>query len=211
MDKMASRLQTEGPAPEHPRTVLLAPSWGQSAIFHVYGGKIIEVLLKTGYHVIVRPHPQSFKSETELMDKLMAQYPESDQLEWNRDTDNFDVLRRSDILISDFSGVIFEFCLIYDKPVIYTDPKFDVSMYDAWWLDTPLWTLSALPRLGAELTEENMQDLKSLVDTCLEDPRYAEGRRQVKEETWCYAGEGAVRAADYLVSKYEELTSNKRG
>lgn len=211
MDKMASRLAVEGPGPEHPRTVLLAPSWGQSAIFSVYGGKIIDVLLKTGYHVIVRPHPQSFKSETELMEKLMAQYPESDQLEWNRDTDNFDVLRRSDILISDFSGVIFEFCLIYDKPVIYTDPKFDVSMYDAWWLDTPLWTISALPRLGTELTQENMEDLKSLVDACLEDPRFAEGRRQVKEETWCHTGEGAVRAADYLIAKYEELTSDKRG
>lgn len=211
MDKMAQRLAAVGEAEAHERTVLLAPSWGQSAIFNVYGGKIIDVLLKTGYHVIVRPHPQSFKSETELMEKLMAQYPESDQLEWNRDTDNFEVLRRSDILISDFSGVIFEFCLIYDKPVIYTDPKFDVSMYDAWWLDTPLWTISALPRLGEQLTADNMEDLKSVIDSCLEDPRYAEGRRQVKEETWCHSGEGAKRVADYLENKLEELTSNKKG
>ena len=211
MDKMAQRLAAVGEAEAHERTVLLAPSWGQSAIFNVYGGKIIDVLLKTGYHVIVRPHPQSFKSETELMEKLMAQYPESDQLEWNRDTDNFEVLRRSDILISDFSGVIFEFCLIYDKPVIYTDPKFDVSMYDAWWLDTPLWTISALPRLGEQLTADNMEDLKSVIDSCLEDPRYAEGRRQVKEETWCHSGEGAKRVADYLENNLEELTSNKKG
>ena len=190
---------------------MLAPSWGQSAILSVYGGKIIDVLLKTGYHVIVRPHPQSFKSETELMDKLMKEYPESDQLEWNRDTDNFEVLRRSDILISDFSGVVFEFCLIYDKPVIYTDPKFNVSMYDAWWLDTPLWTISALPRLGTQLTEKNMENLKELVDTCLEDPRYVEDRSQVKAETWEHAGEGAARVADYLISKYEELNAAERG
>ena len=211
MDKMAQRLETADPVPEHPRTVLLAPSWGKSALFSVYGGKIIDVLLKTGYHVIVRPHPQSFKSETEMMEKLMAQYPESDQLEWNRDTDNFEVLRRSDILISDFSGVIFEFCQIYDKPVIYTDPKFDLSMYDAWWLERPLWTTTALPRLGTQLTPENMTDLKSLIDECLEDPRFEEGRRQVKEETWAYPGEGAKRAADYLIAKYDELMGNKRG
>ena len=209
MDEMAARLEKEGPAPEHPRTVLLAPSWGQSAIFNVYGGKILDVLLKTGYHVIVRPHPQSFTSEKELLDKLMAEYPESDQLEWNRDTDNFDVLRRSDILISDFSGVIFDFTLIYDKPVIYTDPQFDVSLYDAWWLDTPLWTTSALPRLGAQLTEENMQNLKDLIDTCITDPKYAEGRKQVKEETWVHSGEGAERTATYLISKYEELTAKE--
>ena len=209
MDEMAARFNRVGAAPDHPRTVLLAPSWGQSAIFSVYGGKIIDVLLKTGYHVIVRPHPQSFKSETDMMEKLMQEYPESDQLEWNRDTDNFEVLRRSDILISDFSGVIFEFSLIYDKPVIYTDPKFDLSLYDAWWLDTPLWTTSALPRLGCELTAENMNHLKDLIDSCLSDPRYANGRHSVKAETWVYPGEGAQRTADYLINKYEELTRPK--
>lgn len=127
MDEMAIRLQKEGPAEDHPRTVLLAPTWGPSAIFQIHGGKIIDKLLATGYHVIIRPHPQSFTSEKEMLDKLMAQYPESEQLEWNRDTDNFNVLRRSDILISDFSGVVFDFSLIYDKPVIYTDPNFDLS------------------------------------------------------------------------------------
>lgn len=209
MDEMAARLDRAGPAPEHPRTVLLAPSWGSSAILSVYGGQIIDVLLKTGYHVIVRPHPQSFKSETEIINRLMEQYPNSEQLEWNRDTDNFEVLHRSDILISDFSGVIFDFTLVYDKPVIYTDPKFDVSLYDAWWLDTPLWTISALPRLGQQLTADNMEHLKELIDTCLSDAQYAEGRRQVKEETWAYAGEGAVRTADYLLKKYEELTKTE--
>ena len=209
MDEMARRLEREGPAPEHPRTVLLAPSWGKSALFGVYGGRIIELLLKTGYHIIVRPHPQSFTSEKELMEELMAQYPESEQLEWNRDGDNFNVLRRSDLLISDFSGVIFDFTLVYDKPVIYTDPQFDLSLYDAWWLNTPLWTESALPRLGEKLTEENMRDLKGLIDACLEDPRYEEGRRSVKAETWAHVGEGAVRAADYLIETQKELREGK--
>ena len=206
MDEMAARLQSAPPVPPHERTVLLAPSWGPSAIFSVYGGKIIEKLLQTGYHVIVRPHPQSFTSEKALMEQLMAQYPNSAQLEWNRDNDNFDVLHRSDILISDFSGVIFDFSLVYDKPVIYTDPRIDVSVYDAWWLDRPLWTMSALPRLGEELNESNMESLKDLIDACLSDPRYAEGRQQVKEETWANCGGGAVAAVEYLLGKLNELS-----
>ncbi len=205
MDEMAARRKNEGEAPEHPRTVLLAPSWGKSALFGVYGGKIIEALLATGYHVIVRPHPQSFQSEKEMMDKLMSEYPASEQLEWNRDRDNFDVLRRSDILVSDFSGVIFDFTLVWDKPVIYTDPDFDLAPYDAWWMDRPIWTVSALPRLGEVLTKEGIRDMKPLIDRCLEDPRYAAGRQEVREETWAFRGEGALRAADYLVNKYDEL------
>ena len=206
MDEMAARLAVAGPAPEHERTILLAPTWGPSAIFSIHGGQIIDTLLKTGYHIIIRPHPQSFSSEKEMLEKLMKEYPESDRLEWNRDTYNFEVLRRSDLLISDFSGVVFDFSLIYDKPVIYTDPNFNLAPYDAWFLDYPLWTLSALPRIGRELKPENMANIKELIDSCIEDSRYAEGRREVREETWAFAGEGAVRTAEYLISKYEELT-----
>ena len=74
MDEMAKRFQSVGAIGEHPRTVLLAPSWGKSSLLNIYGKKIIDVLLQTGYHIIIRPHPQSFKSEIELMDKLMAEY-----------------------------------------------------------------------------------------------------------------------------------------
>lgn len=210
MDEMVKRLVEAGPVEEHKRTVLLAPSWGKEALFSRYGGKLIDELIKTGYHIIVRPHPQSFASETDMIEKLMKDYPESEDLEWNRDTDNFDVLRRSDILVSDFSGVIYDFTLVYDKPVIYTEPKFDLSMYDASWLEDQghrLWVYGALPRLGAQLTDDKMGSLKELIDRCIDDPKYAESRRSVKEETWLNYGQGAKVAADYLIEKYEELTA----
>ena len=205
MDEMVARLKTAPALEEHPRTVLLAPSWGPSAIFSKFGGDIIQELLNTGYHVIVRPHPQSFASEAEMLDKIMKQYPESDQLEWNRDVDNFDVLRRSDILISDFSGVVFDFSLVYDKPVIYADTSFDRAPYDAWWMDDELWTLETLPRIGMMLEENSITRIKEHIAECIEDPRFAAGRDQARTETWEHIGEGAVRTVDWLVAKHDEL------
>lgn len=211
MDEMVARLQADMQTTESERTVLLAPSWGESAIFQKYGERIIEILLETGYHIIIRPHPQSFTSEKELLDRLMQKYPESDRIEWNRDNDNFGVLKRADILISDFSGVIFDFSLVYDKPVIYADTEFDKSPYDAWWLETPYWTFTALPRIGQKLTVDNMDTLKEMMDTCLMDPKYAEGRREVRSETWEYKGEGAKRVVDFCLKKYQELNTAGEG
>ena len=139
----------------------------------------------------------------------MAEFPDNDQLEWNRDTDNFDALNRSDILISDFSGVIFDFSLVFDKPVICADTEFDASPYDAWWLKRLPWGLSVIPRLGAKLTKENRKDLKKMIDDCLEDQSFTESRHQVRDEAWAYQGEGATRMADYLTAKYEELTKKE--
>ena len=136
----------------------------------------------------------------------MAEYPESGQLEWNRDQDNFEVLCRADLLISDFSGVVFDFALVYDKPVIYTDPAVDLSVYDAWWLKKPLWTTTALPRLGLELSENNLAGLGGLIDQALEDPLFAVGREEVRQECWIYPSEGAIRSVDFLAEKIDEIT-----
>lgn len=209
MDEMAKRLADSPQVKQDGKTVLLAPSWGKSAIFSRYGGKIIDILLETDYHIIVRPHPQSFKSEKDMIDELMAKYPNSDRLEWNRDTDNFEVLKKSDILISDFSGVLFDFSLIYDKPVIYTDTDFDNSPYDSCWLDTPFWTFTALPKIGEQLTSDKLNQLPELITKCLTEPKYAEGRKAVRDETWCCRGEGTMRAVDYIIDKYNTLIKSE--
>ena len=206
MDEMVRRLESCPALPPHPRTVLVAPTWGASSIFNKYGTAFIDALIHTGYRIILRPHPQSFTADRELMDTLMSAYPDSDQLEWNRDPDNFEVLRRSDIMISDYSGVIFDFALVFDKPVICADTEMSVDPLDAWWLGEPLWTISALPRIGPRLTADQIGNLKALIDSALDDPSYTESRHEVRRETWAYPGEGAVRTADYLIAKYEELT-----
>ncbi len=207
MDAMKARLERAEPLGAHPTTVLLAPSWGPSAILSRYGARIIEALLNTGYRIIVRPHPQSFASEAALLDGLMRQFPESDRLEWNRDADNFEALRRSDVLISDFSGVIFDFALVFDKPVLYADTSFDRSPYDACWLKEELWTFATLPKIGEPLTEQSLDRLKERIDAVLSEPERRQARDAARAETWAYPGEAAVRTVDYLT---ETLQAQKQ-
>ena len=206
MDEMVRRLANCPELPSHPRTVLVAPTWGASSIFSKYGTAFIDALIRTGYHIILRPHPQSFTADKDLMDSLTAAYPDSDQLEWNRDPDNFEVLRRSDIMISDYSGVIFDFAFVFDKPVICAETEMNVDPLDAWWLGEPLWAVTALPRIGPRLTADRLGDLKVLIDAAIDDPSYTASRHEARNETWMYPGEGAARVADYLLAKYEKLT-----
>ena len=196
----------EDGASSNSKTILLAPSWGKSAILATYGGDIIDALLKTGYHVVIRPHPQSMKSEADMMRRLMADYPESDQLEWNFDNDNFNVLARSDLLISDFSGVVFDFALVFDRPIIYTEPSYDKDPYDACWLEDELWTFKVLPRIGQQLNMDDLENMKEVIDTCLSNPELQRGRNEARDECWGCRGKSAQATVDYLVAKQAELT-----
>ena len=206
MDELHKRCKITPRVTSDTVTVLLAPSWGINSIFNRYGTKVIDALLETGYHVIIRPHPQSFTSEKDLLDKLMSQYPDSEQLEWNSDNDNFDVLNRSDILISDFSGVIFDFSLVFDKPILYTDTEYDKAPYDACWLEDEMWTFKTLHKIGQKLTEDNIPHIKELIDSCLQDTKFTQAREEARNETWQNIDEATVRTVDYLIAKQKELT-----
>ncbi len=136
---------------EGDKTVLLAPSWGASSILNRFGADFIQSLIDTGYNIIVRPHPQTKTADAELLAELTEKFPNGEKFSWNFDNDNFDVLNRADVLISDFSGVVFDYALIFDKPIIYADTAFDAAPYDAAWLDEPIWGIEILSELGIKL------------------------------------------------------------
>lgn len=209
LDDMVLRLNRSPEPATHPRTVLVAPTWGESSLLNRFGSALIDPLLESGYHIIIRPHPQSFSAEKDRMEELMRKYPSSSRLEWNRDAHNYEVLRRSDIMISDYSGVILDFAFVFDKPVICADTEMDTRLLDAWWLGKPLWVVTALPKIGPMLTQENLPSIKGMIDSAIEDVSYARSRHEARDETWTCRGEGARRVADYLIRKYDKIRKNE--
>ncbi|MCQ2530837.1 MAG: CDP-glycerol glycerophosphotransferase family protein [Lachnospiraceae bacterium] len=187
------------------KIILLAPSWGESSILNKYGANLIQKLVETGYKIVIRPHPQSKISDPEMLDSLQKQFPNSERLEWNFDNDNFDILSRSDLMISDFSGVMYDYTFIFDRPLIYTEIDCDISQYDAAWVDYVMWPLAMPPVLGHELKESDFDNLKQVIDETLASEVYAAGRKAAVAEGWEYQGEAAKRTVDYLIQKYNQL------
>ena len=214
LDDLAEKLAKAGEyrREDGKKTVLLAPSWGESSIFNRYGERMIQSLIQTGNHIIIRPHPQSMESEKEMIDRLRAAFPDGDGLEWNFDNDNFDVLRRSDILISDYSGVVFDFALVFDRPVIYADVSFDKGVYDAWWLEEEMWNFEILPKIGVPLTEEKIGEIGKVIEDALEAPELKAGRELARQQAWVNPGKSVEAIADYLIRTRDRLNqSDKNG
>lgn len=210
LDALAERLAREGTVTKDTTTVLLAPSWGSAAILSVYGERIIEALVATGFEVIIRPHPQSMVSEREMIDALMARFPEGERLSWNFDNDNFDALNRADVMISDFSGVVFDYALVFDKPIIYTESRFDADPYDASWLDEPLWKFSVYPTLGIPLAEGQFPRMREVIEQAIADEGLRAGRERAREQVWVHRGDSARLTVDYLVQAHEALERGER-
>ena len=196
----------EIPAEEnHPFTVLVSPSWGDVGLLKKYGEKLLDPLSKTGWRIIVRPHPQSKKSETEMLERLTARYKDNPNIVWDYERQNIFSLKKSDIMISDFSGIIFDYTFLCDKPVMYVNAGMDLRPYDAYDLDgKELWQYSVLRKFGTELKEEQFANIKEVIQSVSDSKELEEARHAAKAEAWMHEGEAGKNIVDFMVSKVEK-------
>ncbi|MBQ2314432.1 MAG: CDP-glycerol glycerophosphotransferase family protein [Treponema sp.] len=210
LDVMKSRLLACRPPAELSNgsvTVLLAPSWGKDAILSKYGERIIEALLATGFTIIIRPHPQSLSSEKNIIEPLQKKYLDSENLHWNYDNDNFNVLNTCSIMITDFSGIILDYALVFGKPLIYADTVLDLSPYDACWFDEPVWRLKILPEIGLKLNEADFPRMKQIIERSLSDETFKKNRERISDEAWQNKGKAAEVVVDYLIGKSAKIVA----
>lgn len=149
LDTMVTRLAT-AQKPEHD-TILVAPTWGKNGLLTRTGSLIPKMLAQAGYKVILRPHPQSFISDKPLMDQLTQELAGIDAIEWDRNPDGFASLSRAQLMISDVSGVIFDFAFNFLRPVISVGAGPMKEGFEAWEIPHEAWEMQALDSLGKRI------------------------------------------------------------
>lgn len=186
------------------RTVLIAPSWGINGLLTRFGDKLIDAILENDFYCIVRPHPQSLIVEKELIEKLKDKYKDNKNLEWDFDVDNILSLSRADVMLSDFSGVIFDYAFLFEKPAIIPSFTFDKRGTDAIELKDETWTLKTLPKISVSLDENNFSEIANIVSETINNETIKENILKVKEEAYMYRGEAGKRGALILRDMLKE-------
>jgi hypothetical protein len=199
LDVYAQKIKEIPKEDPHPFTVLISPSWGTSALLSRFGKKLLDPLVDTGWRIIVRPHPQSKKSEKEMLDNLASYYDKAANLEWDYARENIFSLAKSDIMISDFSGVIFDFVFLRDKPVMYVKQGMDLRPYDADDLDHELWQFTILQEIGIELKENDFGSIKKIISDISDSVSLKQTRLKAKETAWQYPGEAGKRITEFMI------------
>ena len=187
------------------RTVLIAPSWGMNGLLKRFGEKLIDPILDSGYHVIVRPHPQSLIVEKDMIEKLKNKYKDNSNLEWDFNRDNIHSLSKADVMLSDFSGVIFDYAFLFNKPTIIPSFTFDKRGYDAIELKGETWTFKTLPDISVSIDENNFSNISSIIEDTINNNELKENILRVKNEAYMYRGQAGVRGANILKSYLETI------
>ena len=194
------------PAEEnHEFTVLVSPSWGKSALLGLYGEKLLDPLVKSGMKIIVRPHPQSRISEKDMLDRLHERYKDAKNLSWDNERDNIYSLKKADIMISDFSGIVYDYTFLCDKPVMYANAEMDLLPYDIYDTGHEPWAVTTLQKIGIPIKEEDFSNIAEVIKNASDSPELAKLRAHYKAEAWQHIGKAGKLTADYMISTMEKI------
>jgi len=199
LDRNNEKLKGLPEEENHPFTILVSPSWGASGLLKVYGERLLDPLIKTGWRIIIRPHPQSVISEKALLDRLTGRYKDNFNIEWDYHHENIYSLSKSDIMISDFSGIIYDYIFLFDKPVLLSLNTMDLRPYDAHNLPEEPSYFRISKKVGIELCEMNFSSLKEIIIDSLHNEELKENRLEAKRIMWQCQGEASKRIVDFMV------------
>ena len=135
---------------ENEVTVLLAPSWGKKGFLNYYDIDFIELLANKQFNLIIRPHPQSWKVEKEMLQNIKKKLDKYKNIIWDLNPDNSGSLQAADILISDVSAIRYDFALVCQKPFITLPipiPKEALAEYEIADMEKP-WVEDAFREIG---------------------------------------------------------------
>ncbi|MDR2842972.1 MAG: CDP-glycerol glycerophosphotransferase family protein [Spirochaetaceae bacterium] len=212
LDVYEQKMQAFPKEDNHIFTVLVSPSWGASSLLCKFGEKLLDPLVKTGWRIIVRPHPQSKKSEPAVLEKLATKY--KDNLQWDYERESLASFTKSDIMLSDFSGIIYDYIFLCNKPVMYVNQNIDMRPYDADDLGddaiSTLWQFSVLKTVGIELKEESFENIDQVITDAVSSGTLKTARNKAKEDAWQYSGEAGKRIADFMIQKNEACLQDKK-
>ena len=198
LDELSKMKETIIKENNNKKTILIAPSWGMNCLFRRFGEKLLDNIVNSDYNIIIRPHPQSLISDKDIIDKFQNRYKDKNNVEWDFNRVNIYSLSKADIMISDFSGVIFDYAFLFEKPVIIPSFTFDKRGTDAIEIDEEVWTFETIPKISFKLDENNFSNISQIIEDSINNETLKNNILKAKEEAYMYEGQASKRAAQFL-------------
>lgn len=132
IDNMAKAYESMERKINTTKTILIAPSWQDENILESCISDIAEELLNVGYSLIVRPHPQYLKRNSQKFELIVENCKpfSGDRFCFETDFSSNETVFLADLLITDWSSIGFEYSIATKKPALFINTPLKIVNND---------------------------------------------------------------------------------
>lgn len=200
IDSMIRDYESTKHVENDPPVIMIAPSWQAENIIELCGEQLIDELSKSNYKVILRPHPQHVRHEAERFEQLKEKYADHPNVEIQTDFSLTNPVMESDLLISDWSGITYEFAFTTKRPVIYIDTPMKIMNLEYEKLGIEPMDRALRSEMGEIVPLDRVGEIREIAARMLsERSAYSERIEKVFREHMYNIGRSAELCGKYII------------
>ena len=211
LDDMIKDYESNKTVTERP-VILIGPSWQVDSIMDSCIDDILEGFKNSEFDVIVRPHPQYVRHKSEKCEALKEKYKEYSNISVQTDFSSNSTVFDAAILVTDWSGICFEYAYTTKRPVIFIDTPMKVMNPEYKMIDTVPINIMLRNEIGKSIA---MEDAKSTIDVAREmianADSYSDKIEAFRNEYVYNLGHSAEISAKYIINQLKKKVAERKG
>lgn len=195
--------------------IVIAPSWQTDNIMDSCIEDILDHLVGFGYQIIVRPHPQYVRHFGGKLQAMEMRYKDlGDEVTFDTSFSSFEDVYTADLLMTDWSGVAFEFSFTTCRPTLFIHTPMKIMNPEYKLVPVKSFQERMRNLIGVDLMPEELDKLHDTVEELLKKKNeyyqlIDRVRREERYNYGCAAPVGAQDIINRLKEKQRELKNEK--
>lgn len=193
------------------KSILIAPSWQKDNIVDSCLDELLENLKNTEYKIIVRPHPQHVRLQPERMEQLKKNFESDANIEIQTDFSSNSTVFEADMMITDWSGIAYEYAFTTCKPVLFIDTPMKVMNPEYQKIDTKPINIWMRDVIGRTLKPDEMDKIGIVTEEMLSSmDDYHEKIGSFVNEYVYNPGSSAEVGAKYIIKELQRIINERK-
>ena len=182
------------------KKILVAPSWGKKGLLETKGLELVKILLDADYHVTVRPHPMTVRKWPKIIKTIRNEFKYNSNFEMETDVSSFESLYSTYGLISDWSGIGFEYAFVCERPVLYVDVPHKNNNPDYNKISCEPLESSIRNLIGVVISPNELEGIPKIIESTYENIDLFKTKvQEVRNKTVFNLGQSGIKGAQEIV------------
>lgn len=213
-EKLEAAYEAEPKEERAVKEILIAPSWQEDNLLDSCVDTLIEKLLSDKYHLTVRPHPEYSKRYNEKLQILTEKYKDvpEERLSFELDFTVNKSIYSSDLLITDWSGIAYEFAFATKKPVLFVNTKMKVENPDWEKIGETPSEIYLRSKIGQALEKSELEEktAEAVSDLIMHSGEYHDKINELKLSHLFSYGTNGAEGVKYILQKLYDIQQAKK-
>ena len=184
--------------------ILITPTYGEKNLLQICGKELIEILLKAGFTVMLRPHYRIFKDSKKLINSIIEHFGNHPNFILEKGVIPSDKFHNSKCLISDWSGISWEYAFTFERPVIFIDAPKKILNPDSGDLTMEPIEISIREKIGHVVSPNNLEKIPEIIKNLENENLMSEQIRKIRSDTVYNIGNSAKIGAEIIEKIYRK-------